>query len=330
MADKPQDTNNDGDIPEVGKDGKITSSLASFKLTGPDGIEEVTQEQLLNLGQKGRFVLPKLQSDLDKSKLEADELRKNSGTAFEFVKDFQDLLQGKGKEEDILEKMATGANLSQLELKQRLSNLLGDDEDEDDEDEDEEEERKDPKKKLRTSLRKTKSGGDSDLDDLSSVDMDRLTPRLKGILEYVEARRLGELREMAFRDLDKVLEGDEKVGKILEGKSRAGKVLRGLAQQALQRRVGYENAPLGPRVYNEILEEVKTIVGDLDIREKGIESLTAKAMGLGPIEDTLGDILHQEQAPERVSMTDEEGHVKSFRDRLAHLVKRKGGLKREI
>ena len=296
----------------------------TVEITVDGEVQKVTLEQLKADAQKFRSVHPKLQSEYDKLKGALDELKTDYQTSEEFIKDFRTVVgKENGDVNKAVTKIAGSLGMSKDEFTEFLAKQAGaaplkskgkgksrkytPPDDDDDEDDDDEEYNLSGKKPTR-------------------VGYDQLDPEIRRELEELKSRRLREAREFAYGQLDSAFDNNEKLRNLMKESPKVEKTLKGLARQALQRRVAYEGAKPGPRLYADVVDEVISVVDSLGIPKPGEDGPDWHALGLGPVAETLGEELHQERPPQRESVVSGD-YGKNFKSRLAHLIRKAGGLK---
>lgn len=295
---------NEGGEPEKVEEAQLT------KLTGDDGVVEVNAKQLTEFAQKGKFALPKMQSDLDTAKGKVAELERTGGGALEFVKDFKTLMVDdkatEDQQKDAAYRIGDALGWSRERVEQEI---LGAGEEEVVEEK--------PGEKPASSTVPV---------EREPVGLEHLDPKLRQMLEQQERSRLEGLRSLLYSQVDTSLAQDPELGKLKEKNSRAFEVIADLGRKALQRRVVQEGQEPGPQLFAELTKEVKEIVDKLGIPVgEQADAKTLAAMGLGPIAESLGDSLHQEQPPKRVPVTDGD-YRSNFAKRLAHRIRVAGGI----
>ena len=298
--------------PGGGDEGGKDEEAKLTKLTGDDGVVEVNAKQLTEFAQKGKFVLPKTQSELAAAKGRVAELERTGAGSLEFVKDFKTLMVDEkateDQQKDAAYRIGDALGWSRERVEQEI---LGGGEEPDGEPKGEDAE---------------KPASSTVPAEREPVGLEHLDPKLRRMLEQQERSRLEGLRSLLFSQVDTSLAADPELGKLKGTNSRAFEVIADLGRKALQRRVVQEGQEPGPQLFAELTKEVKEIVDKLGIPVGGqADAKTLAAMGLGPIAESLGDSLHQEQPPKRVPVTDGDYRT-NFAKRLAHRIRVSGGI----
>lgn len=288
----------------------------SFELVNDGQVEKVTRDRVLADAQKGRYVLPKIRSELDQLKKEFEDSKVKYEGASDFVDDFKAAISDEGAEgESAIRRIGQAIGWSDEQINFVLQGEEGETEaDYDDSvtpgrhDSDDEAQQM----PQQTTLEGLKASAD---------------PKLRRLLEKLEQDDLNEIRTNLTTSVDRSLEGDADLAKLKEHNSRAFEVLQGLGHKALQRRVGAEGQHPGPQLFADIVDEVKQVAKTLGIRGEGPQMTADQVakMGLGAVAAELGEELYREQPPKRVPVTDPD-YNKNLLRRVAHRVKSGGGL----
>jgi hypothetical protein len=294
----------------------------TFKLTNEGETHEFDESAVVEAAQKGLYVLPKLQSDLDTTKAEVEELKTELETSKSFVDDFKRVMNAGGDADpegtagrDAMVKIGSSMGLSEEQMSGIIGNVTGEDSGLDDYLDEEDDtpqgpHRRAPKPEFRAPIK-----------------AENLDPALRQELEYLRTKRLEDLRKTMVTELDAEFDKDVTLGKIGGVSEKAGSRLRQIARETLQRRVGLEGQSYGPRLLASIVQDVRQIAEELGIQTDTMTKVDPSALGFGPAEvgDGLSELLHQEQPPERAKVTDDNYRQNLFA-RLVHKVKAAGGL----
>jgi hypothetical protein len=303
---------------EVNQEGTLPSddqTAESFvELVGEGKAERFTTEQVKALAQKGQYVLPKTQAELDRLKAELEETRSTAKNGESFVKDFSRLVAGDEEEQSAaLSRIARSLNMTENEFKHALTGFGSKDVTGEDIDQDEA-----PRGKRRAA--------DDEPRRFSREDID---PEVLKDLDFAKQVRLERLRNTVLGQLDATFDSDPEIKKILSGSNtRAAKFVKQYGQQALERRVAAKGDLPGPQTFREVVNDVHEMLESLGTRGEESKEPSLAAMGLGRVADSLGEVLHQSQPPKRVSVREGESYRNNFRDRMLHLLKSKGGVKK--
>ncbi len=291
-----------------------TGDEDQFELTHKGEVTKVTREQVIADAQKGRHVLPEVQSALDKLKKEHEELETKSEGSREFIEDYKLAVTDDSEAGDeALNRIGEAMGWNQAQMDYILEGPEEGEEEEDEDDKVIEDER-------------PRGNGMPEQITLQHL-MDNGDPALKRLLGKLQQDELTGLRTNLTDQVTSALTADEDMVKLKESTPRAYEVMENLAHKALQRRVGAEGQTPGPQLFKDIVEEVTTTMKTLGIQPNGPEMTDAKLaqMGLGGVIAEAGESLHQEKPPERVSVTHRD-YKKNLLQRVAHKIRKSGGI----
>lgn len=310
--------NQAGDAGSIEPNSAVTSpSDDVFELKGEDQVLRLTREQAAAEAQKGRFVLPKIQSERDSLKKELEGLRNEYGAIEDMKKDLITALTGDGDAQDEAI-MALGQELGFTEA--QLEAILSDDPG--DEQPDDEEDAPPPSRNGRPVQRQAPVTAPSAEEWLKNA-----PPEVRKMFQKFQQEELREIRSGAQKNLGDAFDIDKDFGNLKEWNPKAAEVLLSQGQKALQRRVLSEGIAPGPKLYAEVLQEVKQLAESFGISWlKPVERLDLASLGLG---DFAGDpdlvkALHQDQPLDAVPVGSEgfdENFKKSFLRRVAKYAK---------
>ena len=295
----------------------------TYKIKTSEGIQELTEDQMIALAQKAKEVLPKLQSDLDKLRREHDLNKSESEAAFSFIRDFKSVLDGDENAKEAASRLGEIVGWDEDDIGEILNAGKGGDREE--EEEEPAPRRANRKRNLEESLDEEEEPRQVNRTPrkLSIADLD---PDLQRDIQTLRQKRIGETREYMFSQIKGALANDSEIGKLMKNEKLA-QVVNKLGTETLRRRVGLDGQEFGPRVLQEVLEEVKDFVKAAGIQSPEDKPKSLAALGLGPAAESISDILHREQPPQRAKVTDgDDKYRKSLFERMAHHITRKGGL----
>jgi len=263
----------------------------TFKIKVHGEVKEVTEEELIAAAQKWYGVGTRLQSELDRKKQEMDELAESAVQAYAFIEDLQKWISKRDNEAASRLMKNVGWEKWQLEAlagnRKAVSGAGLDEESSGDEDagEDYEEEGQAAERKPRPAPRKIK---------LEDLDED-----LQALVRGIRQEQMNRMYRSVMEDMRSFIANDEFLGKIVKGSPQRADSLAKLAEQILVRKTAVEGQRIGPRVYNDVLNELRQYVGSLGIRvdEEKPDTRSLAALGLG-LEDG-GDDLRQAILSER-------------------------------
>lgn len=300
----------------------------TFKIKTRDGFRELSEEQLIALAQKASDVLPEVQSKYDKLVAETKDLRTDHDAALSFLSDFKAVINNEEGAREAAARLGSAVGWDESDIEDilgagdepakpagRPTRRVKDEKEEDDENEED-----DTEQYFREDRRMAQPANNR---KLSLTDLD---PELQRDIKQLRQNRIADTREFMFSQVKSALAQDGEIGKLMKNEKLA-QVINKLGTETLRRRVGLDGQEFGPRTINEVLGEVKEFIKEAGIQSPEDKPKSLAALGLGPSAESIADVLHREQPPQRESVSSgDDKYRRNLFERMAHHITRKGGL----